>query len=239
MTRRYYAPDLPASGGRVELSDEEARHAARVMRAQVGDSMVLFDGCGREAPAVVRAIDKRHCVADAAAPTLVDREPERHVHLAIGFPKPERAKEMVERLTELGVKQVTPLVCDRTQRPPTQSLLEKLRRIVIESSKQSERNLLMQINAPVKFSVFASRPGEGIRWIAHPSGTTVGRTDRFDTPAVALIGPEGGFTDDEVELAVNSGFQAIGLGHRVYRIETAAGVVATVLGYRFESSSPA
>ncbi|MCO8121973.1 16S rRNA (uracil(1498)-N(3))-methyltransferase [Stieleria sp. TO1_6] len=232
MTRRYYVPELPAAGGPVDLSDEEARHAARVMRAESGDEITLFDGRGNESLAVIQAIDKRHCCVSAAAPQLVDREPSREIHLGIALPKPERAKELIERLSELGVKRVTPLVCQRTQRRPTNSLLEKLRRIVIESCKQSERNVLMEISTPVPLEKLCERPFSGVRWLAHPGGgspveaaSTLGETETV----TALIGPEGGFAEEETDLAIGSGYQAIGLGKRIYRIETAATAIATIL----------
>lgn len=232
MTRRYYAPDLSPVGGPLQLSDEEASHAARVMRARVGDSIELFDGRGNQADATIQSIDKRNCVVTASAPRAIDREPARQLHFGIAFPKPERAKEMIERLTELGVHQITPIVCQRTQRGPTDSVLSKLRRIVVESSKQCERNLLMTIDDPLPFSTYVGDPREGASWIAHPTGHSIqsmlvslGNEARVNV----LIGPEGGFSDDEVQLAMDSGYEPAGLGKRIYRIETAATVVAALL----------
>ncbi|MDV6032891.1 MAG: 16S rRNA (uracil(1498)-N(3))-methyltransferase [Phycisphaera sp. RhM] len=232
MTRRYYAPDLPPSGGLVPLSDEEASHAARVMRAKVGDVITLFDGCGHESESTIVSIDKRKCAVEAAAAVAIDREPKCRTHLGIALPKPERCKEMIERLTELGVHRVTPLVCQRTQRPPTDSLLTKLRRIVIESSKQCERNVLMQIDAPTSMEAFLAEPHTGVRWIAHPDGRPIqSLAAEIDaaTSATVLVGPEGGFSDEEVRSAIESGYDQVGLGARIYRVETAASVMATHL----------
>ncbi|QDV43064.1 Ribosomal RNA small subunit methyltransferase E [Stieleria neptunia] len=242
MTRRYYAPDLAPGGGLVPLSDAEASHAARVMRAKVGDVITLFDGCGHESESSIVSIDKRNCVVQAAAAVAIDREPKCRTHLGIALPKPERCKEMIERLTELGVHRVTPLVCQRTQRPPTDSLLTKLRRIVIESSKQCERNVLMTIDAPTSMEAFLAEPRDGVRWIAHPDGKPIqslaaqslaaqSLAAEIDaaTSATVLIGPEGGFSDEEVQTAVDSGYRQIGLAARIYRVETAACVVAAHL----------
>ncbi|QEG00014.1 Ribosomal RNA small subunit methyltransferase E [Stieleria maiorica] len=232
MTRRYYAPDLPTAGGTVSLSDEEASHAARVMRAKAGDTITLFDGRGHESQASITAIDKRNCVVEAGSAVAVDREPSCRMHFGIALPKPERTKELIERLTELGVHRVTPLVCNRTQRPPTESLLAKLRRIVIESSKQCERNVLMSIDAPMPIDVFLAEPHEGACWIAHPDGRpirTVAAECQDATAATVLVGPEGGFSDQEVRSAIESGFEQVGLGARIYRVETAACVLAAHL----------
>lgn len=232
VTRRYYAPELPDSGGYVQLSDDEARHAARVMRAQVGDPITLFDGQGRECEATIESIDKRNCLVQAGVPAVVDREPRCRSHFGVAFPKPERAKEMVERLTELGVHRLTPLVCDRTQRPPTDSLLAKLRRIVVESSKQCERNVLMEITEPVPLGEFLQQASGDLRLIAHPEGSQLHAAiphSAEPSTACVLIGPEGGFTDPEVTEAVRSGYVTVGLGTRIYRVETAASVIAAWL----------
>lgn len=233
MTRRYYVPDLPLGGGPVDLPDTEAQHAARVMRAAVGDPLTLFDGRGNEAVAVIEAIAKRRCTVVSDPAVAISRELERPLQLGIALPKPDRAKEMVERLTELGVARITPLVCERTQRPPTASLIEKLYRVVIEASKQCERNVLMRIDDPIRFDEYSEFDFHGQRLIAHPDGVSIAELTTSVDDAngwSALIGPEGGFTDGEVAAAVDRGFAKVGLGKRIYRVETAACAIATFLG---------
>jgi 16S rRNA (uracil1498-N3)-methyltransferase len=121
------------------------------MRVQPGDEVELFDGIGHQSAAEVVSVSKRECVVRCGVMEAVDREPRIAVDLAIGFPKPDRAKEMMERLTELGVARVFPVTFARTQRPPADNLLGKLRRIVIEACKQSGRNVLMEIESPREF----------------------------------------------------------------------------------------
>lgn len=230
MTRRYYVPDIAINGGELRLPDDEAQHAVRVMRVQPEQVITLFDGKGNESEATILSADKRHCVCQAAPPQAVDRESKHAVHLGIALPKPDRARELIERLTELGVASVTPIVANRTQRPPSASLLEKLGRAIVEASKQCGRNRLMEITPPeASRSYFEERrESEFDRWIAHPSGTSM--VDA--TPPerlVAAIGPEGGWTADELQWATASGFTAVGLGKRIYRIETAATLIAARL----------
>ncbi|WDQ17515.1 RsmE family RNA methyltransferase [Rhodopirellula sp. P2] len=160
MTRRYYVPDLRTQAPVVQLPDEEASHAARVMRIQPGDRIELFDGTGHQSGAEVVSVSKRECVVRCDAIETVNREPRVAVDLAIGFPKPDRAKEMMERLTELGVARVFPVVFERTQRPPSDNFLSKLRRIVIEACKQSGRNVLMEIESPLGFESLAKKISE-------------------------------------------------------------------------------
>ncbi|MEL6108069.1 MAG: RsmE family RNA methyltransferase [Planctomycetota bacterium] len=229
MTRRYYAPQLPGDGGLVSLSSEEAAHAARVMRAQVGEVITLFDGNGNESSAEIVSISKRDCVCRANPTEPVDREPRLKLHLAIALPKPDRAKEMIERLTELGVDRLTPLRCARSQRAPSPGLLEKLPRIVIEACKQSGRNRLLRIDDVSSFADFIQLPLDSPRWIAHPGGQPLPVNPSPTDRAIAIVGPEGGLTDEEVTTAQTHGYQGADLGPRILRIETAAAFIAARL----------
>jgi 16S rRNA (uracil1498-N3)-methyltransferase len=230
MTRRYFVPDLPPHGGLVTLSDHEAQHAVRVMRVQVGDAITLFDGKGSESKAIISELSRNECCCDAEPPERVDREPVRAIHLGIALPKPDRARELIERLTELGVKSVRPITAARTQRPPSDSLLEKLHRGVIEACKQSGRNELLQILPTQSATDFFTSSDEGKRLIAHltPESKSLDVAKKSST-IFAAIGPEGGWTDDEFTLATDHGFEPINLGKRIYRVETAATVVASLL----------
>jgi 16S rRNA (uracil1498-N3)-methyltransferase len=235
MTRRYFVPEL-AVAGLISLSTEEAQHAIRVMRVQVDDHVTLFDGRGHQCEATVVGIGRNECQCVAGDVTAVDREPDCEVHLGIALPKPDRARELIERLTELGVTSVTPIMAARTQRGPSESVLEKLRRGVIEACKQSGRNRLMTVHEPVNASEFfasnvlGSDSGASVCIIAHPTPSSVSLAKFHGRPSVtAAIGPEGGWTDEEVAMATGAGYQSVDLGKRVYRIETAAAVIAVVL----------
>ena len=229
MTRRYFVPDLPMLGGLVGLPEAEAQHASRVMRVQVGDDLVLFDGRGNEANAHFVEVGRRECHCQVDAVQAVNREPQREIHLAVALPKPDRSRELIERLTEMGVCSLTPLIAQRTQRPPTDALLAKLRRGVIEACKQSGRNQLMDLRAPIKADAFFSSCTDGTRWIAHPAMDQLTQDNAASGTFHAAIGPEGGWTDDEVKLAVSQSFKPVDLGPRIYRIETAATIVAAIL----------
>ncbi len=230
MTRRYYVSDLPSNGGLVPLPTAEAQHALRVMRVSVGDSVILFDGQGRESTARIETTGRNECICTAEAVREVDRELPISLHLAIALPKPDRAREMIERLTEIGVAKVTPLIADRTQRPPSDSLIGKLQRSVIEACKQCERNRLLEIDSAIAASGFFQQPHPGRCLIAQPGGNTMelSVSDVRQDLTVA-IGPEGGFSEGEVDLALKQGFNSVGLGPRIYRVETAATVVASMV----------
>ncbi len=244
MTRRYYMPDLPVAGGNVVLPEAETQHALRVMRLIVGDSITLFDGRGNECQAVVTEAGRKACRCDAETPKAVCRELARSVHLAIALPKQDRARELIQRLTELGVSKVTPLITDRTQRPPSKTSLDKMQRAVIEACKQCNRNRLLEIASAASLADFLAAKHQGMLWIAHPVTSEEpfpprdrnvnrvleeAKADGCCHSAVAMIGPEGGFTDEEVGQAIAAGFSVVELGKRVYRIETAATVLAAIL----------
>lgn len=230
MTRRYFVPDLPKNGGLVGLPDSEVQHATRVMRVQIGDEVTLFDGKGYESLATIASVSRHECQCDAGPAEGVDREPQTEIHLGVALPKPDRSRELIERLTELGVKSVTPLTAERTQRPPSESLIEKLKRGVIEACKQCGRNELLQVRPTQSALTFFSDQSESVRLIAHPSAEAVPLDRQFDAAVtIAAVGPEGGWTDGEFQFATEHGFKPIQLGARIYRIETAATVIASVL----------
>ncbi len=230
MTKRYFASELPAAGGSVELAPNEAQHAIRVMRVQEGDQVELFDGRGRQCHATVKKLGRQFCECVAEPTEQLSREPTVSLHLGIALPKPDRAKELVERLTELGVQKVTPLVADRTQREPSDSLLDKLSKVVIEACKQSGRNDLLTIASTMGAKEFFQTQIDQPRLIAHPAPDAVSVDSRpVSTCYSVAIGPEGGWTDQEFLIAKEHGFIALNLGSRIYRVETAAVAIAACL----------
>lgn len=230
MTRRYYVPDLRIGGGPLSLPDAEAQHAVRVMRVQVGEEIELFDGKGHESKGIVTAIRRNECECETTPALSVSREPSAMIHLGIALPKPDRARELLERLTELGVCSVTPLVAERSQRPPSDSLIERLQRTVIEACKQSGRNQLLNIHPTCSATDFFASLHSGTKLIAHTAkaSVTLSTMNRAET-VVAAVGPEGGWTDQEYEGADSHQFHPLSLGPRIYRIETAAVAIAAVL----------
>jgi len=233
MTIRYYVPDLPRGGGRVELPETESHHASSVMRAKPDDAVTLFDGQGYEALAVIESVSRRHVVCQAETAQWQPRANPHTVCLAVAMPKGDRAKELIERLTELGVDRVVPLQCQRSPWAVSAGALEKWQRVIIEACKQCHRNTLLQLDPPCSAADFLARPlqPQQAAWFAHPGGGLVppisadaGSPQR---PTIQIaVGPEGGFTPSECAAAQHAGWQPVGLGERIYRIETAAVILA-------------
>ena len=222
MTRRYYVRDLIPSGGEIALPTQEAHHALRVMRVQVGDEIELFDGEGNQARATICRIERKECFCQQDPVSDVSREPSVALHFAIALPKPDRARELVERLTELGVHRLTPVIADRTQRPPSVSQIDKLKRAVVEACKQCGRNQIMQIEEARKSSELFRTSNDETMIIAHPDGSPIEAILPIRASAKIAIGPEGGWTESELEAARQAGYTQVGLGSRIYRVETAA-----------------
>jgi 16S rRNA (uracil1498-N3)-methyltransferase len=233
MTRRYFVPRLPAQGGTISLDDVEAHHAINVMRIRVGEQVCLFDGAGNEASAVVQTVGRRDVFCEASSAQQIDRENRIALTVGVAMPKGDRSKELVERLTELGVTQLVPLHCKRTQWPVPENAILKWQRVVIDACKQSGRNQLMRILSPQPVASWLadSTHAAASRFIAHPSENNACDLGSLNVTeqAVVAIGPEGGFSHEEVAIAEQNGWHALSLGSRIYRIETAAIIVTIKL----------
>ena len=227
---RFFVPTLAV--GDVTLPDTEARHIRQVLRKKAGDRIRLFDGRGVSADAELTDVSKRAVTAQVAE---VDEAPpvSGRLVIAAACPKADRLKWMVEKLTELGADVFLPLRTVRSVVDPGATKLEKLTATVIAACKQSGRNRLLVIDPAADFA-------DALRMTAtrkHIADTGLHRqtqiaADPPDTVAdavesVCLIGPEGGWTDEERAAAAAAGFLPLHLGPHTLRTETAA-VAATV-----------
>jgi len=229
LAPRYFSA-LPIQGSLVKLDGDEAHHLARVMRAKPGEAITLFDGTGVEFQATIEAVSSKQVELRIESQREVDRELPRRLTLAVALPKGDRQRYLVEKLVELGVARLVPLETRRGVAKPTESAVERLRRAVIEASKQCGRNRLMEIAEGTDWRAFAPLSAEqGQRFLAHPAAEGAPPTPLPATgDVIVAIGPEGGFDDDEVRLALEHGWLPLDLGPRILRVETAAALVAAL-----------
>ena len=222
MTHRFFV-DTPISADRVRLPPGEAHHLAHVMRRQVGEEVLLFDGTGAEYTAEITSIRRSDVELRIVRRAEIDRELPLKVTLGVGLPKGDRQRWLIEKAVELGVDSLVPLETERGVAQPAPGAIERLGRFVIEASKQCGRNRLMQI-APARplAKYLEEAPGTAARWLAHPGGSPLERYATHPAHICVAIGPEGGFSDREVELAHDGGWQMLDLGARTLRVETAA-----------------
>ncbi|MFO0951392.1 MAG: RsmE family RNA methyltransferase [Isosphaeraceae bacterium] len=230
MADRFYCPGA-AGRERLVLEGDEARHLARVLRLGVGAWVEVFDGLGGAWKAEVAGVSKSAVELQRTGPPLPDCEPGLSLTIATAVPKGERFDWLVEKATEIGVRRLVPVRTERSVVDPGSAKLERIRRAVVEASKQCGRNRLMEVGATVDLPALLQEARPGLRVLAHPGGrglasvSTSGSTDE----ALLLVGPEGGFTDAEVEAAERAGFERVGLGPTILRVETAAVVGCAVL----------
>ncbi|REK12772.1 MAG: 16S rRNA (uracil(1498)-N(3))-methyltransferase [Planctomycetota bacterium] len=230
MSQRYFV-ESPIEGPTVRLTGSEAHHLAHVMRARAGDDVVLFDGGGAEYAARVEHIARAEIGLAVLERRDVDREPAVHLTLGVALPKPDRARWLVEKATELGVARLVPLVTQFAGQRPAPATLVKLRRAVIEACKQCGRNRLMEIAEPQPFDAWIGTV-EGARLLAHPASadprSTTSPPLSHPGPLTIAVGPEGGFSPQEVERALAAGWRTVALGERILRVETAALALAAL-----------
>jgi 16S rRNA (uracil1498-N3)-methyltransferase len=202
------------------------------MRKSAGDRVLLFDGRGREYTAMIEATGRHTVLLAVEEERVVDREASANVTMLVAPPKGERQKWLVEKLTELGCRRLVPMETRRSVARPSEKVIARWRRQVVEASKQCGRTRLMEIGPPMDFSDAMAMAGEAAAWrgIAHPDSAatkppllSVQLADKKIPDEVILaIGPEGGFTDREIALAEDAGWKTTSLGERILRIETAA-----------------
>jgi 16S rRNA (uracil1498-N3)-methyltransferase len=230
MTRRFFV-DGPLTTGPRRLEGAEAHHLTHVLRIGVGERVMLFDGSG------IEGLSELTASADGVVEVVVRElrasgtEPPVSVILAAAVPKGDRFGWLVEKATEMGVQRLVPLITERAVVLPGEGKLEKMRRTIVEASKQCGRSRLMELDTPLHWSQFVAREVSRSRsWVAHPEGEPLEAIrDRTSGPIVAAVGPEGGFTDAELELALQAGAKLVSLGPRILRIETAAIALAALL----------
>jgi len=224
MADRYFV-EQPIEGVTARLIGPEAHHLAHVMRAKPGHEVVLFDGTGGEFAARVERVGRAEIELSLGPRLQIDRESQLRITLGVALPKGDRPRWLVEKAVELGVDRVVPLVTARGNPAESPSVLAKLRRAVVEASKQCGRNRLMEVSEPTALADYLRETKASHRWLGQPGGERLSKRASLanDASDVAIaIGPEGGFAPDEVALAVEQGWQLVDLGPRILRVETAA-----------------
>lgn len=224
MTARYFST-TPIREERIVLEGDEAHHLLHVMRAGPGDRVVLFDGSDWEFEAEVAACQRRSAELAIVGRQEVNRELAHRLVMAVALPKGDRQKWLVEKLTELGVTELVPLETEHSVAQPGRGTIERLTRTVIEASKQCGRNRLMQISPAQMLTDFLNVPTNKAfvqRIIAHPTGKEFDDVIRHYSDTFCAVGPVGGFSDAELSAALAAGWEAVSLGPRILRIETAA-----------------
>lgn len=220
----FYQPEIPQ--GVRELDREESRHCVKVLRKQEGDRIKITDGQGSFYEATISRANPKVCGFEIISQQFVEADP-FHIHIALAPTKNlDRCEWFVEKAVEIGIHRLSFILCGNAERKVLKT--ERLYRKAISAMKQSQHAYLPEISELIKFEDFVRQSDTEQRFIAHlgkePSPQLL-QAAKPQSGYLVLIGPEGDFTDQEVELATASGFEAVSLGNSRLRTET-AGIAA-------------
>lgn len=239
---RILIPPITSADRVVEVSDAEAHHLARVLRAGLGDEVYLFDGHGREWIGRIKAIAPKSVTVEVAHETTPVAEPHVRLTLAVGLLKGDQMDAVVRDATMLGVWKIVPMITSHVSVPAKAwkgtAVLERWRRIAVASTKQCGRAVVPEIGAVTKVANLLEPGAEPLFMCVEPRlaaigvesvGKGEGTTRVRPSAATVFIGPEGGWTKSEVEDARKAGATLVHLGPRTLRAETVPTVVLTAL----------
>lgn len=224
----FYTPDIQI---RAELPEEEAAHAVRVLRLQVGDEVTLTDGKGNFYRAEIEIATNKRCLLKIVETLPQEAMWSGHLHLAMAPTKNlDRTEWFAEKATEIGFDELTFLKCRFSERKVIKT--ERIAKILVSAIKQSLKARLPQLNEMTDFNKFVAQPFKGQKFIAHcyeGEKPLLKDVIRKGEDALVLIGPEGDFSGEEVKKATENGFVPISLGKSRLRTETAALVACHIM----------
>ena len=232
---RLYCAALPAQS---DLPAQIALPAAvmahiKALRLRPGCSLTLFDGQGCEYPAQLQSVDSAQAWAVVQPGCTVDRESPLQTHLGLGLSLGERMEYALQKAVELGVSCITPLQCQRSElklsAQRAQKRHQRWQQIIISACEQCGRNRLPRLQPLQKLQPWLEAVEAEHKWLLHPRAAQVRGEAAAPRQVALLIGPEGGLTEYEVDLAVAQGFVCKTLGPRVLRTETAPLVALALL----------
>lgn len=219
------------------LPEAQAHHVGRVMRRKAGDALQLFDGRGHEFEAVLSVVDRKHVEAVLGAAVMPMPESPLQVHLGQAVSKGDRMDIAIQKSVELGVAEITPLYTERgdvrLKGEREERKWQHWQAVAASACEQCGRATLPVVHLPVPLSSWLAERDEPMKLMLQPGRSALDARNDSPGRASLLIGPEGGFTQDEVDRAAAGGFEVLSLGPRVLRTETAPIAALALLQYRY------
>lgn len=217
----FYTPDILSNP---ELPIEEAQHCVKVLRKKEGDEILLTDGKGFFYDAEIIQANHKHCIVNILKTIEQPKGWNPNIHIAFAPTKNmDRVEWFAEKATEIGIDRLSPILCQHSERKEIKP--QRIEKILVSAMKQSQKALLPQLDEMQSFSKFIEQDFKGQKFIAHcypQEKKTLKDAYIKGGNALILIGPEGDFSEKEVEQAIKNGFQPISLGESRLRTETAA-----------------
>ena len=218
----FYAPGI--SGDTWTLDENESKHCIRVLRMRRDTPVRLIDGKGNMYEGVITVADPRRCTISVNRVTGDFEKRNYYLHIAISpLKNPERLEWFIEKSVEIGIDEITPLICKNTEKHTIKA--DRINNIIISAMKQSLKAKLTVLNEPVAFKEFISDAVQSQKMIAHCAPGTeknsIADVCRKGRDTLILIGPEGDFSEEEIRSALTFGFLPVHLGSSRLRTETA------------------
>lgn len=242
---RFFVPDENFYDGLVKITGEDARHISRALRMAVGDELTVCDMQGHAHSCVLLKIRDEESELKIISALEKNTESPLGISLYMGYPKGDKLEFIVQKAVELGAMSVVPFESSRCVKKPKLEKIDKqaerLTKIANEASKQCGRCALTKIHSPMPINdalELAKSNGERILFCYEGEGTESLKTALFKIRAgekiAVFVGPEGGFSLDEVNLAISLGAVCVNLGPRILRCETAPIYALSSISYHFE-----
>lgn len=219
--------------GQLSLDAKTSHYLSTVLRMDAGRKLVAFCGDGQEYACELITAHKKHAVIAVHQAQTINRESPLQTHLAIGVSRAERFDLVLQKATELGISEITPLHTERTEvKLKGERLGKKMahwQQILISACEQCQRNTLPALNTLQRLDTFLASPTNPLKLVLHHRGNK--NLKQYQAPAgvTLLVGPEGGLTDTEIEQACDANYNPLTLGPRVLRTETAPLVALTAV----------
>lgn len=219
----FYNSELSTDSNQIQFSKEESRHIVKVLRKSVGDTLHITNGKGVLFTSEIISANLKNCIANIIS---FETKPQRNykLNLAVAPTKMnDRYEWFLEKATEIGIDSITPIICDNSERRVIKA--ERYEKILLSAMKQSLNCYLPKLNEAISYKDFITQKYNGLLYIAHCEETnrkSLKQELKANQSVTILIGPEGDFSTNEIELAIQSGFIPVSLGTTRLRTETAA-----------------
>ena len=230
---RIFTPQTLGADRAIVLEPDPSHHLARVLRFNVGASLILFNSKGGDYPAEIIAVGKKQVEVMLGNHRDTDHESPLNIHLGIALSRGERMDHVVQKSTELGVHTITPLFTERTEvklkADRAEKKLQHWRQVAISTCEQCGRNRVPAINPPQQLGGWLTKTEAERKLVLHHRADGNDLSGDAPTSVALLIGPEGGLGEEEIAAAQTEGYDALQLGPRVLRTETAPLAAITIL----------
>lgn len=235
MSRIFVKQDLKTNSS-LSLQSDDHHYVTHVLRMKVGDPLFLFNGGNEEFCGQVQSIGKNETIIKISTSQKVDKESPLEIIIGQGIPKGQKLDDLIPKITELGVSGLTPLITERADvKTVSQNKFTRWQKIATQSAQQTGRTKVPTLNSPSTLKDFLKHYSDYEKILFYELEHSKSFKDilqnTLSTKFCLIIGPEGGFTPEEISLAIESGCKIASLGKRILRTETVAPAVTAILQY--------